>query len=59
MIAELLCTLSQWQEQLGKVDDSLINLQTASEIYEKLYGLEDKETVRVKRTIALVLLRGK
>jgi tetratricopeptide (TPR) repeat protein len=58
VIAELLCTLSQWQEAQSNVDESLMNLQKASEIYEAMYGLEDKETVRVKRNIALVLLRG-
>jgi transcriptional regulator len=59
VIAELLCTLSLWQELQNNIDESLINLQKAFEIYEKLYGLEDKDTVRVKRNIAYVLLRGR
>lgn len=57
-LAETFCKLSQWQEKQSKIEDALFNLQRASEIYEQNYGLEDPQTVRVKRNIALVLLRG-
>ena len=57
--AELLCTLGQWQEAKKNIDESLMSFQKAYEIYEQLYGLEDRDTVRVKRNIAYVLLRGR
>lgn len=57
-MAELLCTLSLWQEQRNQIGEALINLQQALDIYMNLYGAEDQRSCKVKRNIALIYLRG-
>ena len=57
-IAGIATQLSTWQEQTGLIDESLVNLNKALEIYEGAYGLEDVRTCKIKRNVALVYLRG-
>lgn len=57
-MAELLCTLSLWQEENNQISEALLNLQQALDIYENLFGVEDQRSCKVKRNIALIYLRG-
>ncbi len=40
VLAQVACTLSLWKEQSGLIDESLMDLQKACDIYEANYGLE-------------------
>ena len=42
-----------------RMDDALMALREAEEIYECTYGLVDKKTCKIKRDVALLLLKAK
>lgn len=41
-----------------KLEDALIMLWEAEEIFECTYGLVDKKTCKIKRDVALLLLKS-
>lgn len=56
--AEACITCSEWQVKVPDLDAALVSLAEAEEIYEQTYGLVDKKTCKLKRDIALLLLKA-
>lgn len=51
-------TCSEWLVKLNDFDQALLFLKEAEEIYESTFGLVDKKTCKLKRDIALLLLKA-
>lgn len=49
---------SEWMVKAEWMDDALNALREAEEIYECTYGLVDKKTCKIKRDVALLLLKA-
>ena len=56
--AQACITCSEWLVKLNDFSQSLQFLKEAEEIYESTYGLVDKKTCKLKRDIALLLLKA-
>ena len=56
--AEACITCSEWLVKIPDFDQALTCLNEAEEIFEQTYGLVDKKTCKLKRDIALLLLKA-
>ena len=57
-MANIAVTLSEWLEKVEDLEEALKSLRQAEQIYEYKYGVVDKKTCRVKRNVALLLLKA-
>mmetsp|Transcript_3191 Transcript_3191/g.3442 ORF Transcript_3191/g.3442 Transcript_3191/m.3442 type:complete len:423 (-) Transcript_3191:151-1419(-) len=57
-VAEIAIKLGEWQEMAGEYGDAKDSYRSAESLYEYTYGVIDKRTAKVKRSIALVLLKS-
>lgn len=57
-VANICITLSEWQENyFENVQDALVSLKKAEQIFTDSHGIVDKKTCKVKRNISLLYLK--
>jgi tetratricopeptide (TPR) repeat protein len=57
-IANIAITLSEWLEKAERIDEALVVMKQAEQIYEYNYSVVDKRTCKVKRNISLLYLKS-
>ncbi|CAI2369805.1 unnamed protein product [Moneuplotes crassus] len=55
--AKMMITLSEWYSKVEKHEDAITWLRETEKLYEYIYGGLDKKTTKIKRDIALLLLK--
>lgn len=55
--AKMMITLSDWYGKVEKLDEAINWLRETEKLYEYIYGSIDKKTTKIKRDIALLLLK--
>jgi tetratricopeptide (TPR) repeat protein len=50
-------TLSEWYSKVDKLDEAINWLRETEKLFEYIYGAVDKKTTKIKRDIALLLLK--
>jgi len=58
IVAKNMITASEWYSKNDNLDDAIRWLRETEGIYEQLYGTVDKRTCKIKRDIALLLLKA-
>ena len=56
--AKMMITLSEWYSKIDKLDEAINWLRETEKLYEYIYGAVDKKTTKIKRDIALLLLKA-
>mmetsp|Transcript_17936 Transcript_17936/g.15843 ORF Transcript_17936/g.15843 Transcript_17936/m.15843 type:complete len:312 (-) Transcript_17936:28-963(-) len=55
--AKMMVTLSEWYSKVDNLEDAIQWLKETEKLYEYIYGSVDKKTTKIKRDIALLLLK--
>jgi tetratricopeptide (TPR) repeat protein len=56
--AKMMITLSEWYSKIENLDEAISWLRETEKLYEYIYGAVDKKTTKIKRDIALLLLKA-
>ena len=56
-MAGVALTLSEWMEKIGLIKEAMVYLRKVEDIYNYTYGAMDRRSAKVKRSIALLLLK--
>ena len=55
--AKMMITLSEWYSKVENLEEAISWLKETEKLYEYIYGAVDKKTTKIKRDIALLLLK--